>query len=70
MVSDRHYDAITVRLFATGLDYTVDATNQVRTGNRDTPRDYTEYWTLIRSHGTTGAPRTSATCPRCGALSS
>ena len=67
VVSDRHYDAITVRLFATGLDYTLDAANQIRAGSRDTVRDYTEYWTLIRSRSSAGPARVSATCPRCGA---
>jgi hypothetical protein len=67
VVSDRHYDALTVRLFATGLDYTVDGANQIRTGSRDTPRSYTEYWTLIRGRSTAGPARATATCPRCGA---
>lgn len=40
VVSDRAVDAITVRLRATGLDYTIDAAGQVVSGNRDEPRDY------------------------------
>jgi hypothetical protein len=67
VVSDRHFDAITVRVFATGLDYTVDAADRVRAGSRETPRDYTEYWTLIRSRLSCGPARATATCPRCGA---
>jgi predicted lipid-binding transport protein (Tim44 family) len=67
VISDRHFDAITVRLRATGLDYTTDEQGALRAGSRDTPRDYTEYWTLIRGHAATGAPRADSSCPRCGA---
>jgi len=67
VVSDRAFDAITVRLRATGLDYTVDANGEVRAGSRDTPRDYSEYWTLIRGRAAAGPPRRDTACPRCGA---
>jgi Tim44-like domain len=67
VVSDRSFDAITVRMWATGLDYTVDATGELRGGSRDTPREYSEYWTLIRGRGAAGPPRTDNTCPQCGA---
>ena len=66
VVRDRHYDAITVRLRATGLDYTVDANGHKLAGSRDELRDYSEYWTLIRGHGVKGTPRTDKSCPRCG----
>jgi hypothetical protein len=67
VVSDRWFDAITLRVFASGLDYTLDGGGHVVAGSRSTARDYTEYWTLIRGSGRTGAPRTEAVCPNCGA---
>ncbi|MCA9700253.1 MAG: TIM44-like domain-containing protein, partial [Myxococcales bacterium] len=45
---DRWYDAITYRVWATGLDYTVRAdSGQVVSGHPHRPRAYSEYWTLI-----------------------
>jgi hypothetical protein len=66
--TDRYYDAITVRLFAVSLDYTLaDDGGRLVTGSRDTPRRYSEYWTLIRGVGATGAARVDKLCPNCGA---
>lgn len=67
VVSDSYYDAITVRVFATGLDYTLDARGDVVGGSRSREREYSEYWTLIRGSDRTGAPRTDPVCPNCGA---
>ncbi|MFT3769132.1 MAG: TIM44-like domain-containing protein [Minicystis sp.] len=67
VVSDARFDAITVRVFATGLDYTIDADGEVVGGNKDRERAYSEYWTLIRGTSRTGAPRTTPECPSCGA---
>lgn len=68
VVQDRYFDAITVRLFAHGIDYTVQAdSNKWVAGDRKHPRRYSEYWTLIRGAETRGAPRTDATCPNCAA---
>ncbi|MFO0761316.1 MAG: Tim44-like domain-containing protein [Byssovorax sp.] len=67
VVSDRWFDAVTVRVFASGLDYTLDGAGKVVGGSRSKPRDYSEYWTLIRGTGKTGAPRTDPVCPNCGA---
>jgi predicted lipid-binding transport protein (Tim44 family) len=69
VVSDRWFDAVTVRIFATGLDYTVQTANgaAVVGGSRDRERAYTEYWTLVRGVARKGATRTSAECPQCGA---
>lgn len=66
--SDAWYDAITVRVRATSLDYTLgDGGARVVAGSRDTERSYTEYWTLIRGASRTGPTRTELTCPNCGA---
>jgi len=67
VTSDAHYDAITLRLFATGLDYTVSDDGKLLSGHRSRPRTYSEYWTLIRGTTRRGAPRTDNTCPHCGA---
>lgn len=68
VTQDAFFDAVTVRLYASSLDYTVsDANDQIVSGNRTTPRHYTEYWTLIRGRGRKGAPKLDRSCPNCGA---
>lgn len=67
VVSDARFDALTVRVFATGLDYTVDERGNVAAGSATKERAYSEYWTLIRGVDRTGAPRTEPSCPSCGA---
>ncbi len=65
IASDAFYDSLTVRIWASGRDYTVDEAKQVVAGSRDSQRVWTEYWTFIRSRaaGASGA----ITCPNCGA---
>jgi len=67
VLSDMHYDAITVRLFATGLDYTVSDDGKLLSGSRSRPRDYSEYWTLIRGSARRGPSGSDNACPNCGA---
>ncbi len=65
---DRHYDAITLRFWATGRDYTVRVGDGERvSGSKSRPRAYSEYWTLIRGATVRGAPRAPGDCPGCGA---
>jgi predicted lipid-binding transport protein (Tim44 family) len=65
---DRWYDAITVRVYATGLDYTIrDADGALVGGSRSKERQYSEYWTLIRGVSARGPSRTKPECPKCGA---
>jgi predicted lipid-binding transport protein (Tim44 family) len=65
---DRFFDAITVRVWATSLDYTLaDEGGRVVSGSRSRERKYTEYWTLIRSSVRKGPTRTERVCPNCGA---
>jgi hypothetical protein len=66
VAADRWYDAITLRVHATGFDYTVDASNTIVGGSREKERAYTEYWTLIRSATAKGPARTDPVCPSCG----
>jgi len=68
VVSDRYYDALTVRVFASGIDFTRDVrSGQVRSGDTAQPRVYSEYWTLIRGAGVRGAARSDKNCPNCAA---
>jgi predicted lipid-binding transport protein (Tim44 family) len=64
---DRFFDAVTVRVFATCVDYTTDEKGAVVGGDRTKPREYTEYWTFIRGVAKAGAPRADGACPSCGA---
>jgi hypothetical protein len=64
---DRWYDAITVRVFADGCDYTLDAAGEIVGGSRSVRRAYTEYWTLLRSSSRRGPVLTTVACPNCGA---
>jgi hypothetical protein len=67
VITDATYDAVTVRLFATGLDYTITDDGRVLGGSRTRPRTYSEYWTLIRGTVRKGPARGDAACPSCGA---
>jgi hypothetical protein len=68
VISDKHYDAITVRVWATSLDYTISDDGKLLSGSRSKERAYSEYWTLIRGARPTGKPtRTTPECPSCGA---
>ena len=67
VTSDAHFDAITLRVFASGLDYTISDNGKLLSGHRSRPRTYSEYWTLIRGTARRGAPRTDPACPHCGA---
>ena len=66
VVRDRWFDAITVRVFATGHDYTLRG-DAIVGGSREAFRDYTEYWTLLRSSARRGPIVTQPACPNCGA---
>jgi hypothetical protein len=64
---DKYYDAITVRVFADGLDYTLDREQRIVGGSRTERRAYTEYWTFLRSSARRGPITTAPSCPNCGA---
>ncbi len=68
LVRDRYYDAITIRIWATGKDYVIRTpTGPLVRGSKHRERPYSEYWTLIRSAGRKGAPRVQPACSHCGA---
>jgi Tim44-like domain len=65
---DTFYQAITLRIFAQGLDYTVDQNGNVLAGSRTNMRQWSEYWTFIRnSKAKPVAARSDLNCPNCGA---
>ncbi len=65
---DHWYDAVTVRIWGTGRDYTIRvADGDVVTGSKRFDRKYSEYWTLIRSAARRGPTVGSPNCPNCGA---
>lgn len=65
--SDNVLDSITVRVYAACIDSTVDTNGHVVGGNQQKERQYSEYWTLIRSAKRQGIPREDPVCPNCGA---
>lgn len=67
ITSDAFYDAVTVRLFATSLDYTVTDDGRHVSGSRTKPRAYSEYWTFIRGTNRRGPARADLACSNCGA---
>jgi ribosomal protein L37AE/L43A len=68
ITSDAFFDSITVRIFASGRDYTVDDRGDVVAGSRSSVRKWSEYWTFIRGRGATSdKPQARKACPNCGA---
>jgi uncharacterized Zn finger protein (UPF0148 family) len=65
---DKWYDAVTLRLWGRGKDFTVrSGSGEVVTGSKHRERAYSEYWTLVRSASRKGATKTEAACSNCGA---
>ncbi len=68
LVRDRYFDALTIRIWATGKDFVINrSSSRVVTGSKNKDRAYSEYWTLIRSHDAKGPAKADATCGHCGA---
>jgi predicted lipid-binding transport protein (Tim44 family) len=64
---DAYYDAITVRIFASGIEVTRDSEDRVVGGSPRERRTYTEYWTFLRSSARRGPVTATPTCASCGA---
>ena len=66
---DKFYDSLTVRVFASCLDYTIDKRGQVIGGSIKKPRQFSEYWTFIRTAGVKKIDNEYdlKSCPSCGA---
>ena len=46
---DAFYNAISLRIWAQGYDYTIDQSGKVVSGSKTNLRRWTEYWTFIRN---------------------
>jgi ferredoxin-thioredoxin reductase catalytic subunit len=66
ITTDKWFDAVTVRVRATSIDYVVSDDGDLVSGSRTKQRKYTEYWTLIRSVARKGAAGEAMVCPSCG----
>ncbi len=66
---DKYYEAITVRVFASAIDYTEHQSGRLIGGNKKQLRKFTEYWTFIRKSGVEKPESQFSTqhCPNCGA---
>ena len=64
ITDDAFYEAMTVRLWAEGADYTTDEGGRVVAGSSTVTRQWSEYWTLIR---TRSSSQKKINCPNCGA---
>jgi uncharacterized Zn finger protein (UPF0148 family) len=68
IVRDKWYDAVTIRVWAQGKDFVINTdTGRLMRGSKSQLREYSEYWTLIRSRSRHGAPNANPTCSNCGA---
>ena len=67
MTSDAFLDAITVRIWASMKDYTVDSNNRIVCGDPRQQRRFTEYWTFMRRRGAKECSANDSDCPNCGA---
>lgn len=65
---DKYYDAVTVRIWGTGLDFVVHTdTGELVRGSKHRERPYSEYWTFVRSAARKGPPHSEPVCGNCGA---
>ena len=63
---DAFYQAITLRIWAQGNDYTIDANGTVVAGSRQRIRKWSEYWTFIRNRQAKAShARADLSCPNC-----
>jgi ribosomal protein L37AE/L43A len=64
---DAFYQAITLRIWAQGYDYTVDANGNIVSGSNRNLRSWSEYWTFIRNkNAQSHETRADLNCPNCG----
>ncbi len=65
--TDKYYEAITLRIFASSKDYVVDKNGKILAGYSKSPRIFSEYWTFIRKNGIENDDYDMKSCPNCGA---
>lgn len=64
---DKFYESVTVRVFASALDYKLNVSNgRVVSGSKRKPRKFSEYWTFIRRTGVEIDDYNYGNCPNCG----
>jgi predicted lipid-binding transport protein (Tim44 family) len=64
---DPYYEAITLRIRASMLDWTTNDAGAVIGGSKGRPRIFSEYWTFVRAVGKGDAGVTNPErCPSCG----
>jgi uncharacterized Zn finger protein (UPF0148 family) len=64
---DAFYQGITLRIWAQGLDYTIDENGRILSGSNRNLRQWSEYWTFIRNkQAKSGEAHTDLNCPNCG----
>ena len=64
---DAFYQGITLRIWAQGLDYTIDTNGKVVAGSKQNQRSWSEYWTFIRNRQAKSGPaHADLNCPNCG----
>jgi predicted lipid-binding transport protein (Tim44 family) len=64
--SDTYYDALTVRIYASMIDYTETFGGNLMGGEPKRPRAFSEYWTFIRRAGVKETEKKTDQCPNCG----
>lgn len=65
---DRWYHAVTMRIWGRGKDFVIRTSDGKRVrGNKRKDREYSEYWTLIRSSDRKAPVNVTKTCGNCGA---
>jgi len=65
---DAFYNAITMRIWAEGYDYTVSTDGKIVSGSNKKLRRWSEYWTFIRNRNAPPSrSRADLNCPNCGA---
>ena len=64
---DAHYISATVRIYASLNDWTESEEGKLICGSKTSPREFTEYWTLIRSLNFKETKGGFNDCPACGA---
>jgi hypothetical protein len=64
---DAFYQGITLRIWARGYDYTVDANGNIVSGSNRNLRSWSEYWTFIRNKNAQAREtKADLNCPNCG----
>ena len=64
---DAFYQGITLRIWAQGRDYTVDANAHIVSGSKQNLRRWSEYWTFVRNRKAKHGPaHADLNCPNCG----